>query len=188
MASTRMASCGPTGRGNRRPSISAAPSLAFGRRGGAQTAPALISSVCARTPPRSEPSGHLATVQPWFSSPMRLAQAHALSKTWVPLVVARHRDDGLHRKLGVRHAEQLNGCRGTLGAGAHQTEHAAGRMGVRRPDLGAVDDVVVAVRNGAAFTAKRGSDPGGSRIALTPIVLAEGCSRCQPSARACKIS
>ena len=57
-------------------------------------------------------------------------------------------------------------------AGAHQREHAVGVMRMRGPDLGAVDDVVVAVAHRARL--QRGEVGARARlgIALAPIVLA----------------
>ncbi len=62
-------------------------------------------------------------------------------------------------------------CRAVV-AGAHQREHAVGVVRMRGPDLGAVDDVVVAVAHRAGL--QRREIGAGARlgIALAPVILA----------------
>src|SRR4030095_13852276 len=58
--------------------------------------------------------------------------------------------------------------------GAHQAEHPVGLVGVGRPDLLAVDDVVIAVEHRARLEAGEIAAGARLRVALTPADLAAG--------------
>ena len=90
----------------------------------------------------------------------------------VELMVTRQRGDRANGDARRRHGEQQEGDAGlrpALAAGPHQTEHAAGEMGVGRPDLRAVEHIVVAVAHRAQRQRREVGAGAGFGIALAPI-------------------
>jgi hypothetical protein len=84
----------------------------------------------------------------------RDGHAHVVEEHLVQLVVARQAGngpDGDARQVQVETQEADALLRLALDAGAHQAEDAVGEMRVRGPDLGAVDDVVIAIAHRAAL-------------------------------------
>ena len=99
---------------------------------------------------RSKPSSALATSQPLFSSPTRLAtrRAHVVEEDLAQLLVAGDVADRPHRHARLAHVDQHEADAGLLLhrlVGAHQREHVGRVEGDAGPDLGAVDDEFVAV-------------------------------------------
>src|SRR5439155_13931129 len=93
----------------------------------------------------------------------------------VDLVIAADGQDRPRRDARALHVDQDEGDAVLLPlglVGADQREHAIGVMGMRGPDLGAVDDVVVAIAHRAGF--QRREIGAGARfgIALAPVVFA----------------
>ena len=126
---------------------------------------------------RSKSSVVVPTYQPRFSSPMRLRAGTRTSskktslKTW-PFAMLIERPDGdagrLHVEQQVADAAVLRRVR--VRAGEH--EHPVGEVGAGGPDLLAVDDVVVAVADGAGLEAGEVAAGAGLAEALAPRDLA----------------
>src|SRR6185312_10277918 len=101
--------------------------------------------------------------------------AHVVEEHLVDLVIAADGQDRPRRDAGALHVDQDEGDAVLLPlalVGADQREHHVGVVGVRGPDLGAVDDVVVTVAHRAGFQRRQIGAGARFGIALAPVVLA----------------
>ena len=97
--------------------------------------------------------------------------AHVVQERLAERRCAADELDGLHRNAGRFHIEQHEGNAVVLGRirfRAHQTEHPIGEVGAGCPDLGAVDDEIVAVFDGPRLQAGEVGTGTGLAIALAP--------------------
>jgi hypothetical protein len=105
---------------------------------------------------------------------------HPIEENLAEHVPAVDATDGPHADAGAAHVHQQEadaGLRPCLGVGAHQAEHHVGVLRVGGPDLGAGDDVVVALAHRPR--AQRGQVRAriGLRVALAPPLPAAGDGR-----------
>src|SRR4029453_6925041 len=97
-------------------------------------------------------------------------RAHVVEEHLVDLMVTGQSDDRLHRQAGrVYRIDQHEGNAVlwlAFGRGAHEAEHVVGDVRAGRPDLGAVDHVVVALAHGARLEAGEVGARAGLGVAL----------------------
>ena len=103
---------------------------------------------------------------------VRHRHAHIGEEHLVEIVPAVHGDDRPHLDAGAVHVDQQEGdalllLRG-LRVGAHQREDPVRIVRAAGPDLGAVDDILVAVAHGAGPERGEVGAGAGFRIALAP--------------------
>ena len=100
--------------------------------------------------------------------------AHVLEEHLVDFVVTGHGDDRFHAYPWRAHIDEQK-TDAMLGSAtivrAHQAENVIGEVGVGRPDLGAVDDVVITSGFGLEFQAGQVGAGPGLRVPLAPVVL-----------------
>ena len=118
-----------------------------------------------------------AMYQPRFSLAEEVLgrDAHVVEEDLVELVAARHVHEGAHGEAGGVHRDHEVGDALVLrdvGVGAGEAEHVLGHVGERGPDLLAVDDVVVAVADGAGLEGGEVGAGLGLGEALAPHVFA----------------
>ena len=171
-SSSSAVSCGPRPRPRRAPS---------------RRAPSAARRRARRRAPRGRPS------QPSFSGPSRHddRHPHVVEEQLVEGVLADHRPDladlEARRSTSARAARRCPRWRATSRIGADEQVAVVGDRGVRRPDLLAVDDVLVAVEHGARAQRGRSEPASGSENpwhqTTSPRRSAAGAS---PSARRCR--
>ena len=107
--------------------------------------------------------------------PVGLRDPHVVEEHLIDLVIGGQGDDRLDFDPRRRHGNEQEGdalLRPAGAVGAHQAKDVVGELGMGGPDLGAVDDVVVAILHRRGLQA--GEVRAGTRfgIALAPVMLA----------------
>ena len=101
--------------------------------------------------------------------------ADVVEEFLVEHVPAIQGDDRLHADAGGFQVDQQAGDALLLLAavvGTHQREHAVGAVGIAGPDLGAIDNIVVAIQHSGGFQRRQIGARAGLAIALAPDFFA----------------
>ncbi len=112
--------------------------------------------------------------------PVLLGHPHILKKHLIEFMVAAQNMNWFHREAGGIHFQQQKSDASlgfAVGLGADQAEHAVGVMGRRGPNFGAIDDIIVTVRDRTALQGSQIRARARFRITLAPDILARQNSR-----------